>query len=61
MLNQQNMKQKNRKTQPRKNAAYKTARKVRSYADDPLVIQKGLESKEFLDRVGFPDPSLYKK
>ena len=28
---------------------------IKSYANDPFFVKKGKESKEFLDRVGFPE------
>jgi hypothetical protein len=52
---------KQKKKSARKNVGFKISSKVPSYANDPMVIKKGRESKEFLDRVGFPDETLYKK
>ena len=31
---------------------------MKSYANDPYFIKKGKESKEFLERVGFPEEFL---
>jgi hypothetical protein len=55
------MTQKKKKSTSKKNPGFKVSNKMSSYANDPMVIKRGRESKEFLDRVGFPDPSLYKK
>jgi hypothetical protein len=32
----------------------KISKEVKSYSSDPFVIQKGKESKAFLDKFGFP-------
>ena len=38
----------------------KISKDVKSYCNDPFVIQKGKESKEFLDKYGFPKELLKK-
>jgi hypothetical protein len=52
--------------QDKNNAQKKAGRaiisdKVKSYSDDPFVIKKGKQSKEFLDKHGFPKELLTKK
>ena len=38
----------------------KISKHVKSYSNDPFVIQKGKESKAFLDKYGFPKELLKK-
>jgi hypothetical protein len=38
----------------------KVSKDVKSYSNDPFVIQKGKESKAFLDKYGFPKELLKK-
>ncbi len=38
----------------------KISKDVKSYTNDPFVIQKGKESKAFLDKYGFPKELLKK-
>jgi len=55
------MKQKNKKNLTKISTGFKMSSKVQSHANDPFFVKKAKESKEFLDKHGFPDPSLYKK
>jgi hypothetical protein len=55
------MNQKDKNNTPKKLGRAIISDKVPSYANDPFVVRKGRESKEFLDKHGFPKELLEKR
>jgi hypothetical protein len=55
------MKIKNIKSAGSKSLKIVSVNKANNYANDPLVIKKGRESKKFLDKHGFPEELITKR
>ncbi len=45
----------------RKKSKVKVSNKVKDYGNDPFFVKKAKESKEFLEKHGFPKERLLKK